>query len=93
MFTISQNVADAFLVEGIRALRQSILLHWSQSLRRAGTTVGDEGRNAILHDIEAMARDQPDLSVGDLTMLADLALTRAANEIRSADITAGRAPR
>lgn len=93
MLTISTNVAEAFQIEGIRALRQRILLHWSQTLSQAGYTVGDEGRNAILSDIEAMTREQPDLTVADLTMLADLALTCAANDIRTEAQAAGREPR
>ena len=93
MLTISTSVAEAFQIEGLRALRQRILLHWSQTLQQAGSTVGEEGRNAILSDIEAMAREQPDLTVSDLTMLADLALTSAANEIRTKALAEGRTPR
>ncbi len=84
MLVISDNAMRAFHAEGRKALRQHILAGWYERLRGAGEAVGDSGRNAILGRIDEMSLDDPTLTIADLTMLADLMLVDAANELRAA---------
>jgi len=82
MLQIPLRVATAFQAEGLVGLRKRILAGWHEKLRRAGELIGESGRNEILDMIEAMARDDPSLTVVDLQMLADLMLVDRANIAR-----------
>ncbi len=84
MLVISDNAMRAFHTEGLKTLRQHILAGWYERLRSAGEVVGDLGRNTILGRIDEIALEDPALTIADLTMLADLMLVDAANELRAA---------
>ncbi len=82
MLEISPQVAAAFEAKGLAELRARILAGWHDKLKRAGDAVGEPGRNEVLDAIEAMARDDPSLTMADLQMLADLMLVDRANVAR-----------
>ena len=84
MLVASPPVVAAFQEQGLRALRQRILIGWSERLPDVARLVGEERRAMILDEIEFASRDDIDLTVGELQMLADLRLTAVAAEMRAA---------
>lgn len=84
MLVISDGSAATFLERGLRQLRGHILSHWQESLRSSGERAGEDGRSHVLSAIERMAREEPDLTVAELTALADLMLVDAVNQKRTA---------
>ncbi|MGN3973359.1 hypothetical protein [Tsuneonella sp. SYSU-LHT278] len=84
MLIVSSNSLAHFQEQGIRALRQRILVGWNERLASLAMSVGEAGRSAILDEIEFASRDDPDLTVGELQLLADLRLAAMFEEIEGA---------
>jgi hypothetical protein len=82
MLEVSGNVMAAFQQKGLKSLRASILAHWHSDLRGQFGRVSEQTRALILANIDAMSNDDPTLTVADLTMLADLMLVDADNQLR-----------
>jgi hypothetical protein len=74
VLTVSDQVMAAFQGEGLQSLRARILSHWGETLKTTGDRAGPDIRNAVLGDVETIARDDTSLTYADLTMLADLML-------------------
>jgi hypothetical protein len=80
---LSENVVEAFRLQGLKTLRQQILMGWFNRMRKTGEFVGPEGRDRILQEIELTSRAEPGLTMADLNMMADLMLVEAANDKRT----------
>lgn len=78
MLRISPELMSSLQAPYDERVREDIIAHWLADLRPSGATVGSGGRERILKEITVISRDEPRLSMGDLTMLADMMLVQAA---------------
>lgn len=83
MRTISNKTFKAFHDEGLRQLRQRILQRWKENLNFSATEVGEDGRNEVLDEIEALSHEDPKMTEGNLMALADLRVVEVANHRRN----------
>lgn len=83
MLTISTESMAALQARDRRNLRSVLLNHWAEKLRLSGEVVGPTGREQVLREIEALARDDPSLDNADLMFAADLSLVDLANQVRA----------
>lgn len=84
MLRISERQMAVLRNAGLRALRPAILAHWRESLGATSEAVGIDVQEAVLDELEAMGRQDPELTQADLAILADLMLAHAASERGSA---------
>ena len=87
MFKISNETMDTFHEEGLQNLEQKILKHWFDDLKASGDLAGPKGRAEVMENVKSVSRDDPELTEGELIMLADLMLVSFANEKRRAQQT------
>ena len=80
MFKISNETMDTFHEEGLKKLEQKILKHWFEDLKASGELAGPEGRAEVVENVKVVSRDDPELTEGELIMLADLMLVFVAKE-------------